>query len=121
MKIGKELDMENQKDQQQEQTIPQESLQVLQEEQLQDVTGAGGKWLDRVLSCLACGGKHLLSEENLPEHLSAPNSPVRGLARSSSSHNLPVVPVGLSDSPVHGVVNSSPVHGLVRSSSMPAK
>ena len=118
MKIGKELDMENQNNQQQEQTIPQESLQVLQEEQLQDVTGAGGKWLDRMLSCLACGGKHLLSDVNLPEHSSAPNSPVHGLARSSSSHNLPV---GLSDSPVHGVVNSSPVHGLVRSSSLPTK
>jgi hypothetical protein len=47
--------MENQKDQQQEETLSQESLRSLEEEQLQDVAG-GGKWVDKMLSCLLCGG-----------------------------------------------------------------
>ncbi len=53
MKKGKELDMENQKDLQQEQTLSQESLPSLEEEQLQDVTGGG--IVRNLLSCFVCG------------------------------------------------------------------
>ncbi len=53
MKTRKEFDMESQKDPQQEQSLSQEGLHSLEEEQLQNVTG-GGK-LGKFLSCFTCG------------------------------------------------------------------
>lgn len=108
--------MENQKDQQ-EQTLSQESLQSLEEEQLQDVTGGG--W-EKVLACFTCGAfqqrptvgsqrEHLLAPLTVDSHQDHP------LTRSNSLGHSP------SDSPILGVVSSSPVYGLVRSASMPAK
>ena len=132
--------MENQKDQQ-EQTLSQESLQSLEEEQLQDVAGAGGGggW-EKVLACFTCGAFQQRSASlvlstglnNVPAHHgtaggSHPNYPSTPSTPSNSPVDSP------SGSPILGVIHpSSPTHGVVfpqssaygrlrRSASMPAE
>src|SRR5689334_20712110 len=87
--------MESQKDQQQEQTLSQEGLHSLEEEQLQDVTG-GGK-LGKFLSCFACG-KPKQQDEWVPVSslVSGASSPVSGPRWS--------IPSRSSHGSVHGLV-----------------
>src|SRR5690348_8109246 len=124
MKTRKELDMENQKDQQEEQILSQESLQSLEEEQLQDVTGGG--WGEHFLNCVTCGA---FKQQQEPQPSSLVLSP--GLntvpvhqGTTSGSHQIhpptpPALPDPTSGSPILGVVDpKSPAYGdLLRHSS----
>jgi hypothetical protein len=121
--------MENQNNLQQEQTLSQESLLPLEEEQLQDVAGAGGGW-EKVLACFTCGAvKQRPAVDSHQEPLLAPltvdSHQDHSLTRSNSLGHSP------SDSPVRRSFTfpntavsppDSPVlTHFIRSASMPAK